>query len=389
MESGDALLTFIRHGPHPGMIAQNHLPTLWSTEDLKEPANKPNSPNQLLASSSANTPMARQPATMAHPEGVEGRLTYTDHSPRAPQTTQAVPAGIIQRPVLPGSAPTHQETGQQPTQGQSPSGTAPEIQSTAEPIFTSYGQQPPLVSTTGPASAPMGPNLPPIGHSTSAVQPRQPSSYTFDAAHQRSAVQPFSVPTTQHAQQSSGSVVNSGVQPAMAQPFQMHAAHPPQPTPPNVAPIQSQAPAIHPASMQRHTGQAGPGWPVGGLSQPQLQGIQAQSGPAVSRDGVQPSAVLPGHQWALNPGGSTQMPNQVPTQQGNAMVQSLPQVQAAYGQSGPLNMPAQLSAAQGQTDAAPNPLWPDQSQVTENDLLSLGIPSMFSDSKRILKMDLA
>ena len=172
--------------------------------------------------------MARQPATMAHPEGVEGRLTYTDHSPRAPQTTQAVPAGIIQRPVLPGSAPTHQETGQQPTQGQSPSGTAPEIQSTAEPIFTSYGQQPPLVSTTGPASAPMGPNLPPIGHSTSAVQPRQPSSYTFDAAHQRSAVQPFSVPTTQHAQQSSGSVVNSGVQPAMAQPFQMHAAHPPQ-----------------------------------------------------------------------------------------------------------------------------------------------------------------
>ena len=129
--------------------------------------------------------------------------------------------------------------------------------------------------------------------------------------------------------------------------------------------------------MQGHTGQAGQGWPVSGLPQPPSHGSQAQSGPVVSHDGVQPTAVLPGHQWAPNPAGSTQMPNQVPTQQGNAIVQSLPQVQAAYGQSGPLNMPAQPSAAQCQTEAAPNPLWPDQSQVTDNDFLSLGVPPMF------------
>lgn len=182
------------------MIAQNHLPTLWSTEDLKEPVNKPNSPNQLLAPSSSDTPMARQPATMVHPEGIEGRPTYTDHSSQAPQITQAAPAETIQRPVLPGSAPTHQETGQQPTQEQAHSGTAPQIQSTAGLHFTSYGQQPPLVSTTGPASAPMGPNLLPSGHSTAAVQPHQPSSYTFDAAHQSSTTQPFPVSATQHTQ---------------------------------------------------------------------------------------------------------------------------------------------------------------------------------------------
>lgn len=44
-------------------------------------------------------------------------------------------------------------------------------------------------------------------------------------------------------------------------------------------------------------------------------------------------------------------------------VQSLPQVQATYGQPGPLNMPVQPSAAQCQIDTAPNPLWPsDQSR---------------------------
>lgn len=103
----------------------------------------------------------------------------------------------------------------------------------------------------------------------------------------------------------------------------MHAAHQPQPTPLNIAPVQSQAPAIHLTSMQGLTGQAGQGWPVSGLLQPSSHGSQAQSGPVVSRDGVQPTAVLPSHKWALNPAGSTQMPNQVPTQQGNAMVYNL------------------------------------------------------------------
>lgn len=78
------------------------------------------------------------------------------------------------------------------------------------------------------------------------------------------------------------------------------------------------------------------------------------------------------------------MPSQLLTsaQQGNAMVltQSLPQVQAAYSQPGLLNMPAQSSVAQSQTDTVPNLLWPGQSQksIAENDFLLLGeIPPMF------------
>lgn len=382
MESGDALLNFILKGP--SIIPPGRLHSLWSTEDPKVSANEPDSAEQQPAASYSVTPMAQQPATIARPEGIEGQSTYLDHPPQAPSITQAAPAGTSQRPVLTGSAPANQQTGQQPLQWQA-SGSAPPRQDVAGLNFTSYGQQPPLASTTGPASALVRPNSQPTSHVASAVQLGQAPQCTSDAVHQSSsAVPPFPTPAPLQAPRNSHPNVNPGIQPGIPQSLQMHATHQPQPTPLNFAPIQSQVPAVHPASTQGHAGQSGSqGWPVGGLSQLPSQITQVQPGPVVSHSSVPPTAAPPGQQWTTNLVGPAQMPGQVTTsaQQGNAMVptQSLPQIQAAYSQPGSLNMLAQPPAAQSQASTAPNPFWAGQSQenMSENDFLLGDLPSVF------------
>lgn len=359
MESGDALLHFILKGPRPG-----RLHPFWSTEYPKVSADEPDSAEQQPAASYSVTPMAQQSATIARPEGVEGQSTHPNHPSQAPPTTQAAPAG----------------TGQQPLQGQA-SGSAPPRQDVAGLNFSSYGQQPPLVSTTGPATALVGPNSQPTSHVASAVQLGQAPQCTSNAVHQSSsAVPPFPAPAPLQAPRSSHPNVNLGIQPGIPQSLQMHATHQQQPTSLNL--IQSQMPAAHPASTQGHAGQSGSqGWPVGGLSQLPSQVTQAQPGPVVSHSSVQPTAAPPGQQWTTNLIGPAQMPSQVTTsaQQGSAMVptQSLPQIQAAY-QPGPLNMLAQPPAAQSQASTAPNSFWGQpQENMSESDFLLGDLPSVF------------
>lgn len=374
IEFGDALLTFILEGPHHSMIPQGRLPSFWDTGYPKIPANEPDPAKQQPAAPSLGTSMAQQQQsdTSIHPGGIEGQPNRPDHPTQVPQTSPNATAKAIQQPVLTGNTPAYQQTGQQPLQGQASSRPVALSQGIAGPNFTSYGQQPPLASITGPGSDLTGPNSLPAGQVTSAAQLGQ-------ASQCNSAVQPYPAPTA-HAQHPNRLVMNSGVQPGIARPSQMHAAHQLQPTALNFAPVHSQLPALHPASTLAQASQpAGLGWPVNGLSQLSSLVTQAQSSPTISHSSIQPIAPSSGQQWPTNPVGPTQIPSQVApsAQQGNATVlaQSVPQMQAAYGQPGPLNMLAQPSAAQSQAETAPNPLWPGQSQegnLPENDFLSLG-----------------
>lgn len=381
MESGDALLTFILKGP--STIPPGRQQSLWSTEYPKMSANEPDSAEQQLVASYSVTPTA-QPATIARPEDIERQPL--DNTPQAPSTTQAALSGTSQRPALTGSAPAHQQTGQQPLQWQA-SGSAPPRQDVSGLNFTLYGQQPPPTSTTGPASALVGPNSQPTSH-VASVQLGQAPQCTSDAVHQSSsAVPPFPAPAPLQAPRNSHPNANPGIQPGIPQSLQRHATHQPQPTPQNFVPIQYQVPAVNPASTQGHAGQSGSqGWPVGGLSQLPSQTTQVHPGPVVSHSSVPSTAAPPGQQqWTTNLVGPAQMPGQVTTsaQQGNAMVptQSLPQVQAAYSQPGSLNMLTQPPAAQPQTSTAPNPLWAGQPQenmnVSESDFLLGDLPSVF------------
>lgn len=376
IEYSDALLTFILKGPHPSLIPQGRLPSLWNAEDPKVPTNEPSSANQQPAASSSVAPMVQRPATIARLEGVEGQSACPD-PPQAPPITRAAPEGTMQRPVLTGSAPARQWIGQQPLQGQASSGPVPPSQGATGLNIASYGQQPLPISSTGPASALVGPNSQLTNHRMSAAQQGQAPQCTLDAVQQRSGtVQPFPASAPLQAPRNSHPNVNPGIQPGMPQSLQMHATHQPQPAPLNFAPPQSQVPAVHPASMQGHTFQSGrQGWPVSGLSQLPSQVAQAQPGPVVSHSSVQPTAAPPGQQWATNLAGSAQMQGQITTsaQQGNPMLQSLPQAQATYSQPGPLDMLAQPPAALTQADTA---LWPGQSP-TENDILLGDLPSVF------------
>ncbi|BCR83563.1 uncharacterized protein ACHE_10965S [Aspergillus chevalieri] len=347
MELGDALLAFILDGPHPSLLPQNSIPSPWNKANSKGPATEPNLVKQQPEASGSSTPVGQQQSVdMAYLEGAKGQSTRLNHPPQT-----------VQRPVLADSAPIHQPSNQQPPQEHSLNEQLSPTQGTAGPKFTSFRQQPPsgLNTASAPALAQATgeQNSLPTTQFPFTVQPGQVSQYASNTINQGSSnpVQPLPTSSTvQQFPQGSHPVMNPGVQPLMAQPFQMHNAQQSHATPLNVASKQLQTPAAHPVPTQVHSGQpTGLGW--AGQSQVPPPTMQSHQGPVVPSNGSQPTTFFPGSQWATIPPGFTQTSSQgtVPVQQGSITLptQALSQ---PHGQPG-TNMFTQPPATQSQTEA--------------------------------------
>lgn len=326
------MLAFILDGPHPSLLPQNSLPSPWNKANPKGPATEPNLVKQQPEASGSGTPVGQQQSVvMACLEGAEEQSTHLDHPPQA-----------VQRPA--DSAPTYQQSNQQPPPG------------------WNTASAPVLAPATG------GQNPLPITQFPFAVQPGQVSQYASNTVNQGSSnpVQPL--PTSSAVQQfpqGSHPIMNSGAQPFMAQPLQMHNAQQSHATPLNVASKQSQTPAAHPVPTQVHAGQpTGLGW--AGQSQVPPPTMQSHQGPVVPNSSAQPTTFFHGSQWATIPPGSTQTSSQatVPVQQGSITLPTHALSQP-HGQPG-THMFTQPPATQSQTGNALNPPWSGPSQEGVN-----------------------
>ncbi|EYE96805.1 uncharacterized protein EURHEDRAFT_339628 [Aspergillus ruber CBS 135680] len=308
MELGDALLTFIREGPHPSL--QNSLPSPWNKTNSKRPKTGPNLVKQEPESSGFGIPIGQQQSvTTAYLEGTEGQSPHLEN-----------PVQAVQRPVLADSAPIHQQFNQQPPQEHSLNERFSPTQGTAGPDFTSLRQQPPpgLNTASALALATGRQNSLPTTQFPFAVQPGQVSQRASNTVNQGSSNPVQLLPTSSAVQQypqGSHPVMKPGTRPLMAQPLQMPNAQQFYATPLNVASKQSQTPGAHPVPAHVHAGQpTGPGWARQSQVPPTMQSHQ---GPVLPSSSAQPTIFSPGSQWATVPPGFTQISSQVtaPAQQ--------------------------------------------------------------------------